>query len=187
MEEAMSNQSYSAGSSSSNRGEGVRGQEEGSEQSGGVAASIAGEASAHAKRLASDAAETVTQQTKHLLDNQLSAGADLIAALAGATRRASEDLEHQSPQIAKLVQSMADRAHSYSGQLREQSVEDLARSANRFVRQNPSLVFGLAALAGFFAWRVVKAAPQTAFRTSSPPIQPYSENQTRPGHGARKH
>ena len=103
---------------------------------GGGGSSIATEASAKARELASDAADTVTQQAKRLLDGQLGAGADLIASVAGATRRASEDLEQKSPQIAKLVQSVADRADAYSGQLREQSVEDRGRGASEPFQPN---------------------------------------------------
>ena len=136
--------------------------------------------------MASDAAETVTQQTKHLLDGQLGAGADLIAALAGATRRASEDLKQESPQVAELVRTVADRVDGYSDQLRDQSVRDLMRSRwNHFTRKQPALVFGLAALAGFFVWRVVKAAPAGSSVVSSPSIQPYSDNRTKHAHGAR--
>jgi len=88
--------------------------------------------------------------------------------------------------MAKLVQSVADRADAYSDQLREQSVEDVLRAASQFTRRQPALVFGLAALAGFFAWRVVKAAPSGSHSVSSPSIQPYStENRTGSSHGAR--
>ena len=180
----MSNSRVS--STSSNRDEGAgSGQEN---RLNKTSSSVASEASAKARQLASDAAETVTHQAKRLLDGQLGAGADLVASVAGATRRASEDLEQRSPQIAKLVQSVADRADAYSDQLREQSVEDVMRAASQFTRRQPALVFGLAALAGFFACRVVKTAPTSSRTMSSPSIHPYStENHTRPSHGARAH
>lgn len=185
----MTNQDRSRGSStSSNRREASSGgQDERASKSSEGNSSLTADASAKAKQLASDAAETVTQQTKRLLDGQLGAGADLIAAVAGATRRASSDLEQQSPQVAKLVHSIADRVDTYSDQLRDQSVDDLVRAASQFTRQQPALVFGLAALAGFFALRVVRAAPASSTAMSSPSIQPYSEDRTRHAHGTRTH
>jgi hypothetical protein len=146
--------------------------------------SITADAADKAKQFATDAAETVTGQARHLLDGQIGAGADLIAAIAGAARRASTDLEMERPQVAKLVHSVADRVDAYSDQLRDQSVADLVRGASQFTRRQPALVFGLAALAGFVAWRVVKAAPAGSSVTSSPSIQPYSEKH---GYGARTH
>jgi hypothetical protein len=184
-EEAMTNQDNSRSSSSGNRREGATGGQHERSKDGGN--SIAAEATEKAKQFAADATETVTLQAKRLLDGQVSAGADLIAAIAGATRRASTDLEHETPQIAKLVHSFADRVDTYSDQLRDQSVEDLMRAASQFTRRQPALVFGLAALAGFFAWRVVKAAPAGSSMTSSPPIQPYSGNRTRYNYGSGTH
>ena len=51
--------------------------------------SITADAAEKAKQFASDAAETVSGQARHLLDGQIGAGADLIAAIAGAARKAS--------------------------------------------------------------------------------------------------
>ena len=160
----MSDQN-SQNSSGGQRRDGGRssGQDQGSKAS---LSSITADAADKAKQFATDAAETVTGQARHLLDGQIGAGADLIAAIAGAARRASTDLELERPQVAKLVHSVADRVDAYSDQLRDQSVADLVRGASQFTRRQPALVFGLAALAGFVAWRVVKAAPAGSLVTS---------------------
>ena len=139
------------------------------------------DAAENAKQFAADAAESVTGRARHLVDSQIGAGADLIVAIAGAAQRASTELETERPQIAKLVHSVADRVDDYSDQLRDQSVADLVRG--QFTRRQPALVFGLAALAGFVAWRVVKTAPASSSENSSPSLQPYSENRTRHGYG----
>jgi hypothetical protein len=149
------------------------------------AASMTAEVSSKAKELASDAADTLTQQTARLLDNQIGAGAELIGQMAGATRRVSEELKEQSPQVAELVRSLADRVDGYSDQLREQSVSELIGSARDFTRRQPALVFSLAAVAGFFAWRLVKATPTSAFTMRSPSIQPTDRPQSDHSHGAR--
>lgn len=148
-------------------------------------ASMTAEVSSKAKELASDAADTLTRQTARLLDNQIGAGAELIGQMAGATRRVSEELKQQSPQVADFVRSLADRVDGYSDQLRDQSVGELIGSAKDFTRRQPALVFGLAALAGFFAWRLVKATPTNAFTMSSPSIQPTDRPQSDQSHGTR--
>lgn len=149
--------------------------------------SMAAEVSSRAKDLASEAADTITQQTARLLNNQIGAGAELIGQMAGATRRVSEELKQQSPQVAELVRSLADRVDGYSDQLRDQSVSELIGSAKDFTRRQPALVFGLAAVAGFIAWRLVKATPASAFTVSSPSIQPTYRPQSDQSHGTRSY
>jgi ABC-type transporter Mla subunit MlaD len=181
----MSNKDLGQGNSSSTkRREGSSGWAAQNRVGVTSASSVIEDVSAKAKQVSSDAAETVTQQTKRFLDGQLGAGADLIGQAAGATRRVSEELKGQSPQFAALVRSVADRVDGYSDQLREQSVGELMRSATDFTRRQPALVFGLAAMAGFFAWRVVKAVPAGHSSVSSPPTQPTFQSRRGQPHGA---
>ena len=110
-----------------------------------------------AKRAASEAASTIGSHMKELLDNQLGSGADIIGQLGSSAQRAAEDLEQSAPQLAGLVRGVGDRMEGYAEELRDQSVEELFRSASNFTRRQPALVFGLAALAGFFALRTLKS------------------------------
>jgi hypothetical protein len=52
--------------------------------------------------------------------------------------------------------------------MENQTVDQLTKSASDYTRRQPALVFGLAALAGFFAFRTFKNAQSV----SAPPIQP---------------
>jgi hypothetical protein len=52
--------------------------------------------------------------------------------------------------------------------MQDQTVDHLVRAASDFTRKQPALVFGVAALAGFFMYRTMKGVQSTA----SPPIQP---------------
>jgi hypothetical protein len=110
-----------------------------------------------AKRAASEAASTIGSHVKDLLDTQLGSGADIIGQLGSSAQRAAEDLEQNAPQLAGLVRGVADRIEGYADDLRDQSVDELFRSASNFTRRQPALVFGLAALAGFFALRTLKS------------------------------
>jgi hypothetical protein len=58
--------------------------------------------------------------------------------------------------------------NGYADGLRHQSAEQLMRGASDFTRRQPAVVFGLAALAGFFVLRTLKSTGSAA----SPPIQP---------------
>src|SRR5205085_10238182 len=90
---------------------------------------------------------------------QVTAGADMVDHVVESARIAAENLEQQTPQLAGLVRSVADRAEEFSqDHLRGQTLEDLVRTASDFTRKQPALVFGLASLAGFLAFRVLKSS-----------------------------
>ena len=62
------------------------------------------------------------------------------------------------PQLAGMIRSVADTVDGYAGDLKRKSVEDIVRSASDFTRRQPAIVFGFAAMAGFLAFRMLKAA-----------------------------
>jgi ABC-type transporter Mla subunit MlaD len=132
------------------------------------ASSLAGEAADKAKQAVSETAANVSGEMKELLNRQLGRGAETVGYVARSTRRAADDLESDSPQLAGLVRSLASQVDGYADSLRDQSVDQLWKSAADFTRRQPALVFGLAALAGFFALRTVKSSPAI----SAPSIQP---------------
>ncbi len=135
------------------------------------ASDMARDAGEQAKQAASATASTVTQNVKELLDRQLGSGADVAGHFASSARLAADDLAKESPMVAGFVRSFANTVDSYAEGLQEQSVDQLARTASDFTRREPALVFGLAAVAGFFAFRTMKSAQSV----ESPPIQPRAE------------
>jgi hypothetical protein len=121
-----------------------------------------------AKQAASSTASTVTEQVKELLDRQIGHGANMAGQFASSARLAADDLDQQSPMMAGLVRTMANKIDDYADDLQDQTVEQLTRTTSDFTRRQPALVFGLAAVAGFFVFRIVRSG-QTM---PSPPIQP---------------
>ena len=109
-----------------------------------------------AKDAASGLAAEAKQNVKSMLDNQLSMGADLAGHVAAATRKAADHLAPNAPQLAGMVRTAASTVDDFSGTLRDRSVEDLFQEAAAFTRRQPAAVFGAAALAGFFMFRVLK-------------------------------
>jgi ElaB/YqjD/DUF883 family membrane-anchored ribosome-binding protein len=112
-----------------------------------------------AQRVGSEAVSTITGQVKALLDEKVGDGANVVGNLASSVHTAAEDLDQSSPQLASLVRGVADRLDGYATDLRDQSVDQLVRAASQYTRRQPAVVFGLAALVGFFALRTIKSTP----------------------------
>jgi hypothetical protein len=120
------------------------------------------QATAKVKQSASDATSSVAHQVKDLLNGQVESGADMVGHFATSAKRAAEDLERNAPQLAGVVRGVADRIEGFADDLRGQSVDELMRIASNFTRRQPALVFGLAALGGFFVFRTLKAGSDAA-------------------------
>lgn len=120
-----------------------------------------------AQEVGTEAAATITGQVKSLLDDKVNDGADIVGHVASSAHSAAEDLDKNSPQLAGLVRGVADRLDSYASDLRDQSIDQLVSAASNYTRRQPAIVFGLAALAGFFALRTIKS-------TSPKPVAPRS-------------
>jgi hypothetical protein len=122
-------------------------------------ADAAQQAGDQAKETAASLASDAGQKAKGLLSMQVSAGADLAGHVAKSARCAADNLDQNAPQLAGLVRGAAERVEEFSRDMRGQTVEDLVRTASDFTRRQPALVFGLASLAGFLAFRVLKSSP----------------------------
>jgi ElaB/YqjD/DUF883 family membrane-anchored ribosome-binding protein len=122
-------------------------------------AEAAREAGGQAKQAASSLASDASKQAKGFLNMQVTAGADMVDHVVESAHAAAERLDQNAPQLAGLVRNAADRAEEFSQDLRDRTVEDLIRTASDFTRKQPALVFGLASLVGFLAFRVLKSSP----------------------------
>lgn len=138
------------------------------------ASDMARDAGAKAKRSASETASTMTDSVIGLLNEQIGSGAASAGRLADAMRVAADDLSRESPLLAGAVRTFAANVDGYANRLEKQTVEQLTKSASDYTRQQPALVFGLAALAGFLGFRTFKNAQSV----SSPPIQPTDQHQS---------
>jgi hypothetical protein len=139
---------------------------------------VAQQAGSQAKQTASSMAAEATQGAKGFLNSQVAAGADLAGHVADSVRSAADKLEQNAPQLAGLVRGAAEGVEGFSRDMRDQSVEDLWRTASEFSRKQPAVVFGLASLAGFLLFRVLKAGPSDGERSGRqyPRGQSYRED-----------
>lgn len=110
-----------------------------------------------AKDTASALAGQAGEHVKGVLNDQVNVGADLVGHVADSVRAAADNLQPNSPQLASMARLAASGIDDLSDRLRDRRVEDLYQEASDFARRQPAAVFGMAALAGFFFFRVVKA------------------------------
>jgi ElaB/YqjD/DUF883 family membrane-anchored ribosome-binding protein len=133
-----------------------------SEERGGEASSTSGIRRDQNRQSPNQSGETISSQVQGLLDQQVVKGAKVVSNVANSARRAADELETDTPQLAGLVRGMADRLQDYSRTLENQSVTDIYQTASDFTRRQPEVVFGVAALAGFFALRTFKSSSSEA-------------------------
>jgi ElaB/YqjD/DUF883 family membrane-anchored ribosome-binding protein len=198
MDNTRSPRSGSAASSQSTRSDASSARSGGTAQdlrsTAGEAASkvadVAQQTGTQAKEAAASLASEAQQKAKGLLNMQVTAGADLADHLAESAHCAADNLDQNAPQLADLVRGAAERVDQFAQDVRGQTVQHLVRTASDFTRRQPALVFGLASLAGFLAFRVFKSTPP---RSSGDQVtrsdDPYRHRQLageRPGqfHGA---
>jgi len=101
---------------------------------------------------------TIISEVQGALDQQVMRGARVMSDVARSARRAADELQNDTPQIAGVVRGIANQMEEYSHALENRTVSDLYQSASDFTRRQPALVFGLAALTGFLALRTVKSS-----------------------------
>jgi hypothetical protein len=138
-----------------------------------VARNVAGMArdtGAQANQVVRETASSAKDHVKDILDRQLEASVEAAGQLAKSMRVASNDLEQHSPLMAGLVGAVASKIDGYAEDMQDRTVDHLMYVTTDLTRRQPALVFGIAALAGFFVYRAIKSTPP--LETQAPSIQP---------------
>lgn len=110
------------------------------------------------KAVKQELSSAASEKVEELAEQGKEAGYERSVGLANAARRAADDLEGSSPEIARHVRTAADSIESVATSLRERSVGDLMQDATGFARQQPAAFFGAAVLAGFAIARFAKSS-----------------------------
>jgi hypothetical protein len=105
-------------------------------------------------------ASDVGQEISKKADEQKARGAEAIRAVAGAVGTAAQQLEQQSPEMARYVRQAADRIDGLSRTIEGRNINELMHSASEVARSNPALFFAGAMLAGFAVSRFLKSSAQ---------------------------
>ena len=130
------------------------------------------QAGSQAKDAAASLASDASQKAKGFLNMQVASGSDLAGHVGAVRAFRRRQPRPNAPQLASLARGAAERVEQFSRDIRGQTVEDLVRTASEFTRRQPALVFGLASLAGFLAFRVLKSSPPDRGRLRKGPWQP---------------
>ena len=133
------------------------------------AADLSSEAAERGRAAAAEGARVAKSQMKGALDRQVGAAASVVGDVARSFHVAADDLERNAPFAGDLMHGLADRMSGYAEDLQSQNADDLLRAASDFTRRQPAVVFGLAALAGFLAFRAIKHTPSSV---QAPSLQP---------------
>jgi hypothetical protein len=136
--------------------------EDSSAQSSGSIASDFSETAKSAGQAVGDQAMAFASDIGHELskkaEDQKSRGAEAIRAFAGAVDTAAQQLEQQSPQVARYVRDAAERARGLSKTIEERNLHELLHSATDVAKSNPVTFFAGAALVGFALSRFLKSS-----------------------------
>jgi hypothetical protein len=107
-----------------------------------------------AKTVASDAGE----QLKITIQDQKQAGAHHVARFAQAVESAADQLDRDTPELARYVREAAHQVEAFSQNLRERDVRQLLGDVQDFARQQPTAFLGASMLVGFGLARFFKSA-----------------------------
>jgi hypothetical protein len=122
-----------------------------------------------AKETAQAAVEAASAQAAEFVSNvgdelgesaekQKQQGADAIKSFARAIHRAGEEMDSQSPAVARQFHTAAGHVETLSDAIRKKSVPDLFASASNFARAQPAMFFAGVAVAGFVLARFIKSS-----------------------------
>jgi hypothetical protein len=140
------------------------------------AAEVGRRAAEGAKEAVSEAASTMKGEARRMLDQQVDTGAAYLGHAASSLRNAAGDLSKNAPPFAGLADMVADKLDDYANAVKGKTAEEVWDSAVDFTRRQPALVFGLASLAGFLAYRT--------FKNTQPLSHVESPSRAREFHGA---
>ena len=86
------------------------------------------------------------------------AGADYVSSLAETIRRAGKQFDNDLPVAGKYIRKAASQVENVADSIRNGDFNDLVRNARSFAKRQPTVFFGIVALAGFAAVRFIKSS-----------------------------
>jgi hypothetical protein len=115
-----------------------------------------------AKAQASEFAADLGHELSQTADAQKVRGAEAMQGFARAFTTAAQELQGQSPQVARYVRDAAGHVETLSQNLRGKSVNDLIREASRLARSQPAVFLAGAVASGFMLSRFLKSSASRA-------------------------
>lgn len=107
-----------------------------------------------AKEFAAEAGESLKRRAYE----EKQAGADYVANIADAIRRASREFDNDLPIAGVYMRKAASKVEDISDTVQRGDLSDLVHGVQDFARRQPTVFLGLAVLAGFGAVRFLKSS-----------------------------
>lgn len=133
-----------------------------------AAQKLAGQASSAADTIGDQASEMADSAKEYLarggealmdkVNEQKGAGAEYVSGVADTLRSVAGEFDRQLPFAATYIRSAASQVDSVAEGIRSGDVSQLVRRAQTFAREQPTLVAGVAMLAGFGLVRLIRNA-----------------------------
>ena len=114
-----------------------------------------------------EVAEPLKEKATAVAKDKVALGVDQMQVVANAVHGAACELESQMPRFANYIHDAGNRIEGAASNLRESNLEEMLDGFNDFAKQQPALVFGAAALAGFALARFLKSSGSTMITSSS--------------------
>jgi len=130
-------------------------------QASGVADDVARQVKEQASNLSQNARDAVSgagNKLRSAAEDQKTAGADFVAGIAAAVRRAAVEFDDQIPQAGEYIRRAADQIDNTSDALRQRDLSELLQGVQDFARRQPTAFLGATVLAGFVAIRFLKSS-----------------------------
>ena len=102
--------------------------------------------------------QDLTDQARHLAEEQKGRGAQRLEGVARAVHSAASEFERDLPQAAGYIHEAASQIERASAAVREKSIEDIVAAIDDFARRQPVAFFGGSVLAGFVLSRFLKSS-----------------------------
>lgn len=107
---------------------------------------------------ASDLVAGMGEELTKSVEDQKRRGVETVRSFAGAVETAAQELEQQSPQVARYARDAAQGLHSLAHNIEGRTLNDLMRSATALARSKPTLFIIGAVAAGFAIARLMRSS-----------------------------
>ncbi len=118
-----------------------------------AAAGAAGSVKSTLSGVAGDA----TRVLHDAVEEQKNSGAGAIADLARSARDSADGFQHQAPQIAEAVRTVAGKVEQVSNNIKDKSVNEMIESMSGFAHRQPLAFLGCGIVAGLVLSRLLSA------------------------------
>lgn len=128
----------------------------------------AGQMIGQAKDVAGQALNQAKDQIRTRLGDQKNRAADSLGTLTNTVHQVGNTFrDNNLPQVAGAADSLADQVDRVSGYLKNADIDDLARDAERFARENPAIVIAGALVLGLVIGRFFRSSSRSTALTVS--------------------